>query len=699
MNIETIGQAAHSLAAIAFAFLALWAAPRWRVATHLIPLSVAAALTALWALLTAMHGTQSVTATVAEGVRNAGWLGFLYAIWREGDGARRTGGMVALYLVIFAVTGGTIGTALLLPWVAKIPAISDAIALALNTLRMVMAIGGLVLVHNLYIAARTESRGMIRFPMAALAALWLYDLNLYTMAYLDRSWTDELAQLRGMIVLAAAPALALAGRRGQGARVVLSRTMTFQSVGLVACCLYLVTILGVTSLLDMIGGEEARMAQILFIFAMSLAALVVLPSQRFRAWTRVKLAKHLFRHRYDYRAEWLRFTETLGQPGNDGASLGFRIVKAVGDIVESPGGLLLVPEAGGTLAVHGEWNWPQGAMPTTLLLSEEPRRWFADTGRVIEIDRLRAEASTASDDEARHVPQWMIADPRAWVLVPLIHFGQLAGLVLLERPLISRNLDWEDFDLLKVVGRQVASYLAEARGQEALSDVQRFDEFNRRFAFIMHDIKNLVSQLSLLTRNAERHADNPEFRADMIATLKNSTGRMNDLLARLSQHNKGKGEAPRPVAAGRVCEAVAAQRKGQHPVVIGGDMALMARADPQRLEQALSHLLHNAIDASPVAEPVSLLVSGDAGEVRITVADRGTGMSAAFIREQLFKPFVSTKDGGFGIGAFEAQALIAGMGGRLEVTSAPGKGTDMTIVLPLARGSDGLDLEPEALAA
>ena len=56
-------------------------------------------------------------------------------------------------------------------------------------------------------------------------------------------------------------------------------------------------------------------------------------------------------------------------------------------------------------------------------------------------------------------------------------------------------------------------------GQEALANAQRFEEFNRRFAFILHDIKNLVSQLSLLARNAERHADNPEFRADMVATL------------------------------------------------------------------------------------------------------------------------------------------------------------------------------------
>jgi putative PEP-CTERM system histidine kinase len=267
-------------------------------------------------------------------------------------------------------------------------------------------------------------------------------------------------------------------------------------------------------------------------------------------------------------------------------------------------------------------------------------------------------------------------------MIPLVHFGRLAGVVILERPPIARMLDWEDFDLLRVVGRQVASYLAEARGQEALSDAQRFDEFNRRFAFIMHDIKNLVSQLSLVTRNAERHADNPEFRADMIVTLKNSTARMNDLLARLSQHNKARPEEPRAVALQPIAEAIAKAKRAAHPVVVSGTSGLRLCADPARLEQALSHLVQNAIDASPPTEPVSInpRVAGD--EVAIDVIDAGTGMSPAFIRERLFKPFISTKDGGFGIGAFEARALIAAMGGRIEVASREGKGSRFTIFLP-----------------
>jgi putative PEP-CTERM system histidine kinase len=239
---------------------------------------------------------------------------------------------------------------------------------------------------------------------------------------------------------------------------------------------------------------------------------------------------------------------------------------------------------------------------------------------------------------------------------------------------------------LRLAGRQVASYLAESRGQEELLDAKRFDEFNRRFAFIMHDIKNLVSQLTLVARNAERHADNPKFRADMVATIQSSVDKMNDLLARLSQHNRGRMDGARTVSLRAVVEAVVANKRGAHPLHVDGRSDILALADPLRLEQALAHLVQNAIDASPEEEPVAITIDhGDDGAV-LAIIDKGNGMSAEFVRNRLFRPFASTKEGGFGIGAYEARTLVAAMGGRLEVTSREGKGSRFEIILPVATG-------------
>ncbi|RZM09627.1 MAG: PEP-CTERM system histidine kinase PrsK, partial [Sphingomonas sp.] len=360
-----------------------------------------------------------------------------------------------------------------------------------------------------------------------------------------------------------------------------------------------------------------------------------------RAWAKVKVAKHLFRHRYDYRAEWQRFTDTLGRPDAGAESLDCRVVKSIADLTDSPGGLLLVPD-GASLGPGATWNWAgvaDGPRDETLA------RYLAQDARIVELDRVRA--GTAPGDDVTSVPDWLRECPEAWAIVPLVHGGTLVGAIVLARPPVDRALDWEDFDLLRVAGRQAASYLAEDRAHAALADAARFDEFNRRFAFILHDIKNLVSQLTLVARNAERHADNPDFRVDMVATLKDSSDRMNALLARLSQHGPVRGEPLQLIDVATILERVAAGRKAQHPIVACGGPAC-ALGHATRLEQVLGQLVQNAVEASAADAPILLTVEAIGEQVAIDVIDHGCGMTPGFVRDQLFKPFVSSKPAGFG---------------------------------------------------
>ncbi len=66
-----------------------------------------------------------------------------------------------------------------------------------------------------------------------------------------------------------------------------------------------------------------------------------------------------------------------------------------------------------------------------------------------------------------------------------------------------------------------------------LSQTQQLREYSQRFAFVIHDIKNVSGQLSMLLTNAEAHADNPEFQRDMLATVRASVGKITRLLTRL----------------------------------------------------------------------------------------------------------------------------------------------------------------------
>lgn len=664
----------HALASVAFAILAAWQAERWRDRASRAVI-VACLAMALWTGVTGATGVAAPASQLAESVRNFAWLSFLYALLRRGGSDHRALGVLYAVLAFAAAGNGAIDLLASIAPARETPA--PSLLLSTFVLRMAFAVGALVAVHNLYTATAEGARAGVGLPLAALGLLWAVDLTFYALCWTQAGWVAEFAAARGIVAVVLVPLLALAARRNTGWSIRLSRTVAFRSVGLVAALAYLGAVISSAFALEALVGRSAHLVPPLVLLAAALLIGIVMLSPRTRAWVSVMLAKHLFAHRYDYRAEWLRFTDTLGIPGPGAPPLDVRVVKAIADIVQAPGGMLLRP-TGEALMTGVRWEWP--ALRPPVDVGNGRLSAILATGRIVELDALRRDRGDAR--EAAAIPEWILADTTAWAIVPLVHLDRLTGAVLLERPLVARAFDWEDFDLLRLAGRQVASYLAEANAQEALIDAARFDEFNRRFAFIMHDIKNLVSQLTLVTRNAERHADKPEFRADMIATLQSSTARMNDLLARLSQHNTGRSEEPRAIDLGRVATGVARSLRVRHPVVVSGGPGLYALADPARLEQALSHLVQNAMDASPEAEPVTLTMVRAGAEAGIEVADRGAGMSADFVNGSLFKPFASTKEGGFGVGAYEARAIMAAMGGRIAVQTAPGEGTRITLWLP-----------------
>jgi len=421
-------------------------------------------------------------------------------------------------------------------------------------------------------------------------------------------------------------------------------------------------------------------------------SLFILPSGRFKAWLNVVLIKNFFQHRYDYRSEWMRFADTIGFPSPDAAPFYERVIKSLADIFNSPGGLILVPDHERRLTLQARWNWPTAQVPPTCVTSRT-MPFFETTGHIAALDDVRAGHDERCDPRA--VPQWLYDEERAWAIIPLVHFGKLAGLAILARPRLPRALDWEDLDMLRVVGRQLASYLAEAASQQALTESHQFEQFNRRFAFVMHDIKNLVSQLSTLARNAEKHADKPEFQADMLDTLRCSVGKMNELLARLSQHNKTKHNAPVPIDIGAAVMKAIHSSRLVYPVEPYIPPGIFVIADAARLETIVVHLVQNAIEATSDGAPVKIGCRQQGNYIAIDITDKGEGMSESFISGKLFKPFESTKPNGFGIGAYEARVLALSMNGQLRVDSRPGKGTTFTLLLPMARvfGESSCDRE------
>lgn len=696
-----VGHTAFALAAFAAVVLAMWLIDRWRRHRPTSRAVIVAVLaSAVWALLEAALGAPAVPTQLADVVRNLAWLAVVHALFAR-DGRHESVRPVRPVLVVLALVEALQVVLLVLVLRTEGMMAVQALVFRIAVLQRLLVIAGaLVLVHNLYAGAIAGHRTLIWWTCGALALLWGYDLNFFTIAYIVQGWPVELVAMRGVVALFALALVATGALRAEtGARFSPSRTVAFQSLSLLVIGGYMLAMVGLAKSIAWLGGSVSVVVQLGFALATTMLVLALMPSARLRRWLNVMLSKHFFQHRYDYRAEWLRFTRTIGRSGEGELPLHTRVVQAVADITDSARGALLVPGDAGELVLAARWQWPTLDVPAGGIPAASAA-FLERQGFIVDLDELRA--GVDHEGELLATPPWLVADETIWALVPLLHFDRLVGLVVLGRPPVARKLDWEDFDLLRVVGQTLASYIAEASGQQALMDATRFDEFNRRIAFVMHDIKNLASQLSLLARNAERHADNPAFRQDMLLTLGNAADKLNALLSRLSRYGTGHGdklgETEGPLDARGVVEGLAARWPsvaGRAQVTVdAGHARCPVRAPREALEQVLTHLVQNAVDASPADAVVRLAVSSEVGEVHITVSDTGSGMSAEFVRNALFRPFVSTKPGGFGIGAFEARELVKAMRGRLEVESREGAGTRFAICLPLAGSEAAITNDP-----
>jgi putative PEP-CTERM system histidine kinase len=244
-------------------------------------------------------------------------------------------------------------------------------------------------------------------------------------------------------------------------------------------------------------------------------------------------------------------------------------------------------------------------------------------------------------------------------------------------------MDWEINDLLKTAARQAAAHLAQAQAAEALTVARQFESFNRAAAFVVHDIKNLVAQLSLLLANAEKHKHKPAFQEDMLATIESSVARMNRMLIKLSDEPGASDKST--VDLGVILNEVMQSKSAYSlkPELHIEAQGMRVKAEREKLVRVVGHLVQNAIEATPYTGKVSVtLARADAWAV-LKVEDTGAGMDADFIRERLFRPFASTKGTGMGIGAYECKEYVQELNGTIQVASIPGRGTQFSVRLPL----------------
>jgi putative PEP-CTERM system histidine kinase len=617
---------------------------------------------------------------LADGIRVSAWLGFVVSLLltstpKKSDSRR----YASPGLIVLLVGAAAIG---LWSWLAPLPLPGTNVSATGDSsvglgLWLAVSILGLVVTEQLFRNTAESSRWAIKPLCVGLGGAFGFDLFLYSDGLLLRHLDYGIWSAQGFAQALVIPFImvAVARNRHWTIDIAISRRAVFHSTSILLSGIYLLVVAGAGYYVRYVGGSWGGIVQAAFLFAALMVLTALFSSGTVRAKLKVLVNKHFFPYRYDYREEWLRVTDLLSTT-TPGMELRERCIRALAELVESPAGALWL-KRGEQIIQSGRWNMPH--VVETELVSGELSRFLANTKWLISVPELSAQADTY---QGLQTPSWLEKLPSAWIIVPLLSGADLIGFVLLATPRTPIDLNWEVRDLLKTAARQAASFLSQMQASEDLLEAKKFEAFNRMSAFVVHDLKNLVAQLSLMLKNARRHRDNPQFQQDMLATVEHAVARMNGLLVQLRS-----GAAPvtnpgivdlEPIAL-RIREAKSAEGRA---ILLDIGRDVHAVGHEERLERVIGHLVQNALDATDSAGSVALRVYRDGAFAVAEVWDNGAGMSEQFVRDELFKPFRTTKSGGMGIGVYESSQYVTELGGRLSVESSPGVGTCMRVYLP-----------------
>lgn len=545
-------------------------------------------------------------------------------------------------------------------------------------LHLLQSILGLLLLEHLFRQVHPSARYAVKPLCLGLGVMFGYGFVLYADSLLTSSVSATYWEARGWVTLLTIPLVLMSARRINhwSVRVFVSRTVVYSSTILLVAGGYLLVMALVGYYVKHVGGSWGGMAQHL-LFSVGVLLLVSLfLSQSLRRRTKVFIAKHFFANRYEYREEWIKFSQIMS--GQGGSPFDMSLHALMRPFACQYGVLLVYQNGYWTVKAEQGTDKNNPDIENVVLHfgnAAHERNWIFDL----------ATEREPGDGQGDHPFQ---------IVVPL-GMGDIKALCLLSRPQTTSGLDWEDRDLMRAISSQLNVHLNLHFTNQALAETRQFEAFNQMSAFLVHDLKNVLAQLQLITRNAARHRDNPEFIDDTFETVEAASSRLNRVLSQLRQKLQESSTVERVELSGllkKVCEERAVQKP--EPVFSGPSEPVLVSVTRDKVHNIFGHLIQNAQDATDNSGSVSVVLKSDGREAVICVEDSGCGMSESFIENRLFTPFDTTKgNAGMGIGAYEVRKVVESLGGRVDVMSTPGLGTRFTVSVPVMQQQEILSTE------
>ena len=561
---------------------------------------------------------------------------------------------------------------------------------ALYLLLLVAAVLVLMNLERTFRASVGTLRWRIKFMLMGVGVLFLAQLYTASQILLFRGIDPSLEGVNsGALVVAALLIVRSLFRAGHfdldvyPSHAALQNSLTILLVGA-----YLLIVGVFAKVVTYLGGDTAFTIKAFLVLVALVLLAVLLQSDRLRLRLRHFVSRNFQRPLYDYRTAWRKFAEGTASR-MDQADLCRALVRLTADTFQALSvSLWLVGERKENLILAASTS-----------LSESKSHGLSPSAADVAGAIHHFQASPEPVDIESATENWAAAlrqcHPGEFpdigghrVCVPIIGRGEVLGLIILGDRVGGVPFALQDFDMLKCVSEHAAAGLLNTQLSQRLLQARELEAFQTMAAFFVHDLKNSASTLNLMLQNLPVHFNDPAFREDALRGVSKSVAHINHLIGRLSLLRREMEIQPSEADLNAmVTRAIADSGKTGDPALVV-DLRPMSKVafDREQMLKVVTNLVLNASEAIAEGGQVRIATDQRAGWAVISVTDNGCGMSPEFISRSLFRPFQTTKKNGLGIGMFQSKTIVEAHGGRITVTSEPGKGTTFEVFLPAAHG-------------
>ncbi len=465
--------------------------------------------------------------------------------------------------------------------------------------------------------------------------------------------------------------------------VYVSRYVVYRSVVFLGVGLYLIILGLITTVIKYTGISYSNLAWQAFLYFSILALAVVALSQDVRNKVRFFINTHFFANKYDYRKEWVEFSERLVDVQSEKEILS-KLEKMIYE----------------TMFINWVTIWlsDKDKVFKRVLPNDTPSESKQVDSDHLFIKLLRESSFLIRSQKYGYINDYgilrlpdavtsFIEENNIALAVPLVAKGEFLGFIGVGPELTKLDYGQDDIDLLKGLASQTATAINMIRLHDELIQNQKLHLFNQLSIFVMHDLKNAASLLSLILQNAPAHINDPDFQEDLLSTISSASKRLEKVMAKLRALKPPEEQELKPID---VNDVINKQVENFQRLCTGIEIEwrpgteVFCMANEELLRKVLENLLMNAKDALNEQGKIKIFVEELGKEVKISISDNGPGIPLDFLESKLFKPFQTTKKDGLGVGLWQVKNFVKAMKGKILVKTSPGRGTTFEIILDRA---------------